>query len=271
MNTTTSIEHEEERMVKGFEKVDMTGRVVVVTGGTGGMGKATALLCAERGASVVIADLNEQLGNELAAEIASAGGKAAFKRTDVSKESDVEAMVEFAVSTFGGLHAAFNNAGLETGQALLHEYPLAQWERGVAVNMTGVFLCVKHELAYMLEHGGGSIVNTSSVSGVTGFPNMVEYVASKHGVVGITRAAAAEVSDKKIRVNAIVPGATETPMFLKLIDGNDEVRDFVASKHPINRVAKPSEMAEAAAWLLSDAASFVTGACLSVDGGYSAL
>lgn len=258
-------------MPAGFEKVSLAERVVLITGGTGGMGKATALLCAARGARVVIADLNEQAGDALVAEIQQAGGKAAFKRTDVSDEESVQALVGFAVETFGGLHAAFNNAGLETGMAPLHEYPLEQWDKGVGVNMTGVFLCVKHQIRHMLEHGGGAIVNTSSVSGVTGFPMMVEYVASKHGVVGITRAAAAEVSDKKVRINVIVPGATETPMFLKLIDGKDDVRDFVASKHPINRVANPSEIAEAAAWLLSDASSFITGACIAVDGGYSAL
>lgn len=258
-------------MPAGFEKVSLAERVVLITGGTGGMGKATALLCAARGASVVVADLNEQAGDALVAEIQQAGGKAAFKRTDVSDEESVRALVDFAVETFGGLHAAFNNAGLETGMAPLHEYPLEQWDKGVGVNMTGVFLCVKHQIRHMLEHGGGAIVNTSSVSGVTGFPMMVEYVASKHGVVGITRAAAAEVSDKKVRINVIVPGATETPMFLKLIDGKDDVRDFVASKHPINRVANPSEIAEAAAWLLSDASSFITGACIAVDGGYSAL
>ncbi|MBB6123009.1 SDR family NAD(P)-dependent oxidoreductase [Sphingobium subterraneum] len=255
----------------GFDKVGMTDRVIIVTGGTGGMGKATALLCAQRGAKVVIADLNEKAGAEIAAEIQASGGKAAFIRTDVTSEDEVVAMVDFAISTFGGLHGAFNNAGLETGIAPLHEYPLDKWEKGVAVNLTGVFLCVKHQLRHMLNNGGGSIVNTSSVSGVTGFPDMVEYVASKHGVVGITRAAAAEVSGKGIRVNVLVPGATETPMFLKLIDGNDDVRNFVAAKHPIGRVAKPSEMAEAAAWLLSDASSFVTGASINVDGGYSAL
>lgn len=255
----------------GFEKLSLAGRAIIVTGGTGGMGRATALLCAARGAKVVIADLDEQAGEALAAEIAGTGGTAAFRRTDVSSEDEVRALIDFSVSSFGGLHGAFNNAGLETGMSPLTDFPLEQWHRGVAVNMTGVFLCVKHQLRHMLANGGGSIVNTSSVSGVTGFPMMVEYVASKHAVVGITRAAAAEVSDKNIRVNVMVPGATETPMFLKLIEGKDEVRDFVASKHPINRVAKPAEMAETAAWLLSDASSFVTGACIAVDGGYSAL
>lgn len=255
----------------GLGKVGLQDRVILITGGTGGMGKATALLCAERGAKVVIVDLNEKLGTELVAEIQASGGQAAFIRADVTREDEVAAMVDFAVSTFGGLHGAFNNAALETGIGALHEYPLEKWDKGISVNLTGVFLCVKHELSHMLAHGGGSIVNTSSVSGVTGFPDMVEYVASKHGVVGITRAAAAEVSNKNIRVNVLVPGATETPMFLKLIEGNDEVRDFVAAKHPIGRVAQPSEMAEAAAWLLSDASSFVTGASINVDGGYAAL
>ncbi|ATE64662.1 SDR family NAD(P)-dependent oxidoreductase [Rhizorhabdus dicambivorans] len=258
-------------MQAGFDKIGFEGRVIAVTGGTGGIGRATTLLCAARGAAVVIADLDEQRGNELVEEIRSVGGKAAFTRTDVTSERDVEAMIDFTASTFGGLHAAFNNAGVETGLTPLQDFPLEQWQRGVSVNLTGVFLCVKHQIRHMLAHGGGAILNTSSVSGVAGFPMSVDYVAAKHGVIGITRAAAAEVSDKGIRVNALVPGATETPMFLKLIDGNDAIREIVESKHPIGRIAKPTELAEAAAWLLSDAASFVVGAAISVDGGYSAM
>ena len=258
-------------MTDGFSKVSMTNRVVAITGGTGGIGRATALLCAARDARVVIADINEQLGNDLVEEIRKAGGKAAYKKTDVTNEDDVQALVAFAVSTFGGLNAAFNNAGLETGLTPFSDFSLEQWQKGVSVNLTGVFLCVKHQIRHMLANGGGSIVNTSSVSGVTGFPMSVDYVAAKHGVVGVTRAAAAEVSDKGIRVNALVPGATETPMFLKLIDGNDAIRQVVESKHPMGRVGQPTELAEAAAWLLSDASSFATGACMTVDGGYTAL
>lgn len=258
-------------MLAGFDKIGLEGRVITVTGGTGGIGKATTLLCAARGAMIMIADVDEARGTQLAKDIQESGGKAAFKRTDVTNERDVEELIDFTLSTFGGLHAAFNNAGIETGLTPLHEFPVEQWQRGVSVNLTGVFLCVKHHIRHMLAHGGGTILNTSSVSGVAGFPMSVDYVAAKHGVIGITRAAAAEVSDKGIRVNALVPGATETPMFLKLIDGNDAIREAVEAKHPIGRIAKPDELAEAAAWLLSDAASFVAGACIAVDGGYSAM
>ncbi len=254
-----------------FDRVGLTGRVMTITGGSRGIGKATALLCAARGAQVVIADLDEKLGAEVVAEIREAGADAAFIQTDVTREDDVQAMIEFAVSTFGGLHAAFNNAGINMGATPLTDVPLERWQRAMAINLTGVLLCVKHQLRHMLEHGSGAIVNNASVSALVGVPMSVDYVASKHGVLGVTRAAAAEVSGKGIRVNAIAPGATETPLFLTAVQGQEGLREMVEAGHPIGRIAQPREIAEAAAWLLSDASSFVVGACIVLDGGYTAL
>lgn len=253
-----------------FEKADLTGRVVAITGGGGGIGKASALLCASRGASLVIADLDETQGANAVDEIRDAGGKAAFVKTDVTREDDVQAMVAFAVSTFGGLHGAFNNAGIMFSGTPLTDLPLEQWEKGVAVNLTGVFLCVKHQLRHMLKHGGGAIVNNSSASGMVGIPMAVNYVSTKHGIVGVTRAAAAEVSGQGVRVNAIMPGAVETPLLAGALEA-PEVREAVAAGHPIGRISQPAEIAEAVAWLLSDASSFITGACVTLDGGYTAL
>ena len=254
---------------KPYARLDLTGRVIIVTGGASGIGEAASLLIASRGASVVVADMNDLGGKQTVAEIQAAGGRASYIRTDVSREADIEEMVRFAVSEFGGLHGAFNNAGLTSKGAPMSEMPIADWQQMIAVNLTGVFLCMKHEIAYMLRNGGGSVVNTSSGAGVVGFPNVPDYVAAKHGVVGLTRAAAVDYSAKGVRVNAILPGGTDTPMLQHAMGQDPVVRDAVAKGHPIGRLANASELAEAAAFLLSDAASFVTGAALAVDGGYT--
>jgi 2,5-dichloro-2,5-cyclohexadiene-1,4-diol dehydrogenase 1 len=248
----------------------LEGRVVAITGGTGGIGSEAARLCAARGAAVVIADLNDAAGEELAAAIRESGGKAAYVRTDVSRDEDARAMVAFAVATFGGLHAAFNNAGLDTGHLAVADTPLEQWQRNIATNLTGVFLCMKHEIAHMLAHGGGAIVNTSSTSGAVATVTSADYTAAKHGVVGITRSAAVDYSARGIRVNAVLPGGIATPMLMGALVDNEPLRRVVESAHPIGRIGEPHEIAEAAAFLLSDAASFITGACLLVDGGFTA-
>lgn len=257
-------------MASPYDRLSLEGRVVLITGGTGGIGGETARLCAARGAAVVIADLNDAAGEELVAAIRSDGGRAAYIRTDVSREEDAKAMVDFAVATFGGLHAAFNNAGIDTGHTSVADTALAQWQRNLSVNLTGVFLCLKHEIAHMLAHGGGAIVNTSSTSGAIATVTSADYTAAKHGVVGVTRSAAVDYSAKGIRVNAILPGGVATPMLMGALVGNDPLRRVVEASHPIGRIGDPAEIAEAAAFLLSDAASFITGACLMVDGGFTA-
>ena len=249
----------------------MTGRVIIVTGGGSGIGEATAKLLAARGASVVIADVDDSGGNRVAGAIREGGNRGVFLHTDVAREEDVRRSVEFAISEFGGLHAAFNNAGVTGNGVSLVEMPLVDWQRVMNVNLTGVFLCMKHQIGYMMRHGGGAIVNTSSGAGIVGFPNLADYVTSKHGVIGLTRAAAVDFSALGVRVNAVLPGGIETPMLLSSMGRDAAVRAAVEHGHPIGRLGQPAEISEAAAWLLSDAASFVTGSIFAIDGGYTSV
>ncbi len=251
----------------------MKDKVVIVTGGSAGIGRATALAFAAGGAKVVVADVVEDEGQETVARVEREGGEAVFVRTDVSEEDDVERMVATAVERYGRLDIAFNNAGIEGDQAALVDYSTETWNRIMGINLTGVWLCMKHQIPAMLENGGGAIVNNASILGTVGFANFGPYTATKHGVLGLTKVAALENSEKGIRVNAVCPGFIETAMVMErgVQAGSDrEAYEEIAAMHPIGRLGTSEEIADAVVWLCSDGASFVTGHPLMVDGGYIA-
>jgi len=247
---------------------DLTDSVAVVTGASTGIGRAAALKYAEEGASVVAADVNVEDGEQLVEDIEAAGGDATFVETDVSDEADVQAMVETAVDTYGGLDAAFNNAGIEGEADSAAKQPMDNWERVIDVNLKGVFLCMRAEIPAMLERGGGAIVNTASIAGVVGFPGLSPYVASKHGVIGLTKTAALEFGSENVRVNAICPGVIDTPMVQRSSEENPESMEQVTAATPLGRLGEPEEIGDAAVWLCSSEASFVTGESFVIDGGY---
>ncbi len=251
----------------------MTGRlqdkVIIVTGAASGIGRASALCLAEEGASVVVADVSVQGGQETVKMITGTGAKAIFVKCDVSNASEVKAMVAKTVETYGRLNCAFNNAGIEGVNAPVADYPDEIWDKAIGVNLIGVYHCMKHEIRAMLNSGGGSIVNNSSILGAVGFPNASAYVSAKHGVLGLTKTAALEYATQGIRVNAVCPAFIETPMLERGgITTNPELRKYVIDLHPMKRMGKPEEIAESVIWLFSDAASFVTGTALFIDGGY---
>jgi NAD(P)-dependent dehydrogenase (short-subunit alcohol dehydrogenase family) len=247
-------------------------RVAIVTGGGMGMGEATALLFAENGMAVVVADIDEAAGQDTVARIGEAGGHAAFVRTDVSDEAQVAAMVEFAVARFGRLDCAVNNAATMPDMAPIAEADLAVFDRIIAINLRSVMACMKHEIARILRQGdgGGAIVNIASISGLRPQPGNPAYIASKAGVIGLTRSASLDYAPHGIRVNAVAPGAIKTPMTdaaFEAMGANDE--DFAGMISLFGRLGRPREVAEASWWLCSPAASFVTGQTLAVDAGYS--
>ena len=254
----------------GTEPGVLAGRVALVTGAASGIGRAAAVLFAAHGAAVVAADVSDA-GEQTVAAISEAGGRATFVRGDVSVEAEVEAMVQAAESAYGGLDAAFNNAGIGgLPMVATEELGSDSWERMIAINLRGVWLCMKHELAVMAPRGRGTIVNTASVAGLVGTSQAAAYTAAKHGVVGLTRAAAVEHGRNGIRVNAIAPGFTRTAMVEDLFEVPGFDIDSLVAAAPLGRVAEPEEMAEAALWLTSAASSFVTGHVLVADGGFSA-
>ena len=249
---------------------ELEGKVGLVTGGTAGIGRETAVLFAKAGAKVAVAGRREVEGNETIELIRAAGGDGLFVKTDVSKASEVEALIQRTIEKFGRLDVAFNNAGIEGVWAPIVRQSEEDWDRTIATNLKSVWLCLKYEIRQMLQQGaGGAIVNMSSITGLVGAVGAAAYSASKHGVIGLTQTAALENAKSGIRINAVCPGFTETPMADRALRV-PAMHKYVLSLHPIGRLGRPTEIAEAVVWMCSDRASFMAGQSLVLDGGFLA-
>jgi NAD(P)-dependent dehydrogenase (short-subunit alcohol dehydrogenase family) len=249
---------------------ELEGKVALVTGGTSGIGRETAILFAKAGAKVVVAGRRAREGEETVEMVRAAGGDGLFVKTDVSKASEIETLVQRAVEKFGRLDVAFNNAGVEGVWVPITRQSEEDWDRTIEINLKGVWLCLKYEIRQMLKQGaGGAIVNMSSITGLVGAVGAAAYSASKHGVIGLTKTAALENARSGIRINAVCPAAVEAPMAERIF-GAPKVHEYVLSCHPIGRFGRPAEIAEAVVWMCSDRASFMTGQSLVLDGGFLA-
>jgi NAD(P)-dependent dehydrogenase (short-subunit alcohol dehydrogenase family) len=247
-----------------------SGKVAVVTGGTSGIGKAAAIALAQAGANVVVAGRRQAEGEETIRQIQAIGGDGFFVVTDVSKEADVQALIEKTMARYGRLDIAFNNAGVDQEATPLPEQTEATYDRIMDINVKGVWLSLKHEIPAMLKNGGGAIVNTTSGLGLVGAVGVPIYVASKHAVEGLTKSVALEYAKQGIRVNAVSPGLIQTEMLDRTVQTNTELMEYFKTTLPMGRIGTPQEVVNAVLWLCSDASSFVTGHSLTVDGGYIA-
>jgi NAD(P)-dependent dehydrogenase (short-subunit alcohol dehydrogenase family) len=245
-------------------------KVAIITGAGSGIGKETALLFAREGAKVVVSDINDEAGKQVVSEIKADGGEAIFVKADTSKAQDHEALVKQAVETYGKLDIAVNNAGIGGANAPVGEYPLDSWQKVLDINLTGVFYGMRYQLPAMEKNGSGSVINIASILGQAGFGGSSAYVASKHGVVGLTKAAGIEYGPQKVRVNAIGPGFIYTGLVNEETMGK-EALEMLETKHALGRLGEPIEIAEMALWLASDKSSFATGTYYPVDGGYLAM
>jgi NAD(P)-dependent dehydrogenase (short-subunit alcohol dehydrogenase family) len=250
-------------------KTDLSGKTALITGGTSGIGRETAMQFAKAGARVVVAGRRETEGEKTVELVRAEGGQGFFVKADVSQGAEVEMLVKKTVDKFGRLDIAFNNAGIEGAWAPIAVQSEVDFDSVININLKGVWLCLKYEIRQMMAQGGGVIVNMSSVAGLLGFAGAGAYIASKHGVLGLTKTAALETAKSNIRVNAVCPAVVETAMAERLF-GAPDIQKFVLGQHPIGRLGRPEEIANAVVWMCSDGASFMTGQSLVLDGGFTA-